>query len=274
MKQPNLTFSILAAAAITVPAVWTTLPSTPASLAAVPLSDQVGVYGLIDKVESETSKNGAKSVRIFGAFAIAHSRHGNYYRSPKWGFLAYHIDEENADKCRTQWKDLKTMAGTGKVVGFGFRYRQRDVAVWQESDRNVKSVMFHTGMGVRKARSAKYAPIDQLLYLPKPHSPVKGDDVICKGGDRPEQPIEFTCDNCTAKGDDVRYIFEVEQANGDIRGSAPIPAGDQRTTWKTTLAMTPGQKVTWRVRVIASKLKVASVATASFVPSAPKKTGR
>ena len=68
-----------------------------------------------------------------------------------------------------------------------------------------------------------------------------------------------------------RYLFEVERGDGDVRGSQPIAPGNGRTSWKTRLVLTPGETVKWRVRVIREGLRVAAVASASFVPKAPLK---
>ena len=94
--------------------------------------------------------------------------------------------------------------------------------------------------------------------------------MTASNGKRPEQSIKFTCKNCIASEESIRYVFEFEQKNGDIRGSEPLAAGDGHTTWQTTIALTSGDAVQWRVRVIAKGLTSAPVARGSFVPVAKK----
>jgi len=237
--------------------------------AAVP-SDQVGVYAWIQKVEFTPDAATARSVKIHGAFAVAQGRNGNYYRSPIWGVLAFHVDAEQADKCRKQWSDLAAVAGTGQIIGFGFRYRQENVRVLAAGAK-LKTTTFHTGMGIRKVRNANYGPVMQLRHFPRPISPLLGAKVTAAGGRRPEQSIEFTCETCIASDESIRYLFEFEQKNGDIRGSQPLAARDGRTNWSTTIVLTPGEEVKWRVRVIAKDLTSAPVATGSFVPVEEKR---
>lgn len=230
-----------------------------------PMSDQVGVYALIDRVVFHPNKTAPERVEVFGAFAIAQAPQGNYYRSPRWGFLAFHLDPKAVDKCRAQWNDLASVAGKGKCIGFGFRYYQKNVRVWQAGERKqVKTSQFQTGMGIRPIRNANYGPVRQLRCLPRPLSPASGSTVECRDGRRPEQVVKLTVKNCLASGEDIRYVFEIERAGGDIRGSAPIPAGDATTSWKVGVVLTPGETVKWRVRVIGARQRVAAVAQASF----------
>lgn len=275
MLRPRTRYLTLTATVLAVPLLTI---DDPRRAAALPFSDQVGIYALVNKVTFRPNEKNAKSIRVHGAFAVAEARNGNYYKSPKWGTIDFHLDQEKADQCRKQWADLSATAGSGGIVGFGFRYRQRNVEVSQAGEKQRPSVIFQVGMGVRRIRNANYGPLLQLKCLPKPHSPVMGDVVQCQGGRRPEQPIEFLVDNCLDKSEDLRYVFEVERGDGDIRGSQPIAPGDGRTSWKTSLVLTPGETVKWRVRVIRKGLTVAAVASASFVPTAkprekPKRRG-
>ena len=84
-----------------------------------PISDQVGVYALIERVVFLPDAKTARKVRIFGAFAIAEGKNGDYYRSPQWGVLFFHLDPEKSDQCRAEWSDLAKKSGTGECVGFG-----------------------------------------------------------------------------------------------------------------------------------------------------------
>lgn len=229
--------------------------------------DRIGVYGLVDRVTFHPDEKGALWIQVFGAFALAGGETGSYYRSPRWGYVAFRLPEEakNREVCRKQWDKLEAMAGTGKVVGLGSRAAMEGVIVHDPDDVEIiPAPPFHTGTGVREVHKVDHSAVQQLRHLPRPRSPLVKHEVECE--QTGEQRVQFVASNCLASGDDVRYLFEVEQANGDIRASPPIAPGPKQTSWTTTLALKPGRKVTWRVRVVRKGLAVAPVATATFVP--------
>ena len=101
------------------------------------ISDPVAVYALVTKVELTPDSVDARTVRLHGAFALADGKRGDYYSSPRWGSLLFDLVEGNQDKCRAQWADLARAAGTGEVIGLGFRHKMPDMVVQaaREGDR-------------------------------------------------------------------------------------------------------------------------------------------
>lgn len=111
------------------------------AVAVVPLraSDPVGAYALIEKVVLEPNTGPATSVQIFGVFSFAVKRAadftqpwppgsfgtpntGDVYAAVQKGYLYYTCAGGKESACRNEWADLKTIAGTGDVVGFGTRW--------------------------------------------------------------------------------------------------------------------------------------------------------
>ena len=81
----------------------------------------VGVYALVDKVVLEPGDGGAQRAQIWGAFAVWDDHHGQGYRAPQRGYLYYSCSREQLEICRNEWADLKSVAATGRMIGFGSR---------------------------------------------------------------------------------------------------------------------------------------------------------
>jgi hypothetical protein len=112
-------------------------------------SDQIGVYALITKVVLEPNDTSPTAAQVWGAFTIAVPNSwgslelpaggfgnpgvGDVYGPVQVGYLYYGcsgqpdavtrlIPTEVDARCANEWRDLKSVAGTGKVVGFGARH--------------------------------------------------------------------------------------------------------------------------------------------------------
>jgi hypothetical protein len=94
------------------------------ALVAVPTqaSDPVGVYAVIEKVVLEPSEAQPQRIQIWGAFALADRSNNDDYGSPKTGYLFYTCPTGQDSICRSEWADLKSVAGKGEGVGFGGRF--------------------------------------------------------------------------------------------------------------------------------------------------------
>jgi hypothetical protein len=100
------------------------------ALTAIPLhaSDPVGVYCVVQRVVMTPDEQHPTAVQIWGACATANggvAEDGSYtpgwYASPQKGYLYYSAPKGKEDICLREWSDLKRVAGTGEVVGFGSR---------------------------------------------------------------------------------------------------------------------------------------------------------
>jgi hypothetical protein len=98
-----------------------------APLAPVRASDPIGVYAVIERVATTTIA-GQDAAQVWGVFAVAiRPPAGNYkpeeaYASPRKGYLLMQCAPAQERACKAEWNDLRTVAGTGDVVGFGTRW--------------------------------------------------------------------------------------------------------------------------------------------------------
>jgi hypothetical protein len=95
---------------------------------AAPLaSGPIGVYALINKVVFEPNETAPDRVQIWGAFVIADRQQGTPVFPGKRGYLYFQLPGEGvwrdgvprSEVTRHEWNDLKAVAGTGQMVGFG-----------------------------------------------------------------------------------------------------------------------------------------------------------
>lgn len=95
---------------------------------AVPLaSGPIGVYALIDKVVLEPNDAAPDRAQIWGVFVVADKQGGTPVFPAKRGYLYFQLPGEGvwregvprSEVTRREWSDLKAVAGTGQMVGFG-----------------------------------------------------------------------------------------------------------------------------------------------------------
>src|SRR5262249_25202267 len=86
--------------------------------AAARASEPIGVYALIDKVVFEPSEDRPERVQRWGRFGTYRGK-GHPPTERARGSLYYALPKNKPDVARKEWADLKKVAGTGVVVGFG-----------------------------------------------------------------------------------------------------------------------------------------------------------
>lgn len=89
-------------------------------------SGPLGIYGIIERVVFEPNETSPDRVQVWGAFTYVD---GGTERAlgtsdAKRGFLYFRLPPADAGETqltavRTEWRDLKSVAGTGQAVGFG-----------------------------------------------------------------------------------------------------------------------------------------------------------
>jgi hypothetical protein len=98
-----------------------------APLAPVRASDPIGVYAVIERVATTTIA-GRDAAQVWGVFAVAvRPPAGDYkpeqaYASPHKGYLLFQCAPNQERACKAEWNDLRSVAGSGDVVGFGARW--------------------------------------------------------------------------------------------------------------------------------------------------------
>ena len=130
--------------------------------------DWTGVYARVDKVVLEPNTTEPERIQIWGAFAFASKDNPNTYEPAQRGYLYFSCGQGKEEICRKEWADLKAIAGTGQVVGFGARnlvrprLRKADDKV---ADPNVYPV--NNGLVKMSDRHSDYPPVRELKSLPK-----------------------------------------------------------------------------------------------------------
>jgi len=123
--------------------------------ALVTASGPIAVYALIDKVSFEPESGAPERIRISGVFIVAEQTDNSTYSSPQRGYLYFALPKSNGDLARREWADLKSVAGTRRVVGFGSSWGVR--------------------LRVRKAQAEAQSPDDYPL----------GNGVVVVNSDQP-----------------------------------------------------------------------------------------
>jgi hypothetical protein len=81
-------------------------------------SGPIAVYALIDSVSFEPNAEKPQRIRLTGVFITATER-TDQYSAPQRGYLYFTLPGQNESLARSEWADLKTVAGTRQVVGIG-----------------------------------------------------------------------------------------------------------------------------------------------------------
>jgi hypothetical protein len=131
-------------------------------------SDWIGVYARIDKVVLEPNATAPERIQIWGAFAVASKEDRNSYQSAQRGFLYYSLAPGKEEVCRKEWADLKTIAGTGDVIGFGSRDKPAG-RLRKSDDKPADPDTYPVGFGLMRMsnRGTDYPPIRELRSMPR-----------------------------------------------------------------------------------------------------------
>jgi hypothetical protein len=130
-------------------------------------SDWTGVYARVDKVVFEPNETAPERIQIWGAFALASKENRNRYEPAQLGYVYYSLTPDKEEICRKEWADLKSIAGSGQIIGFGVRNQPPRLRKAKEkaSDPDVYPVA--NGLQKISDRPSDYGPIRELKSLPK-----------------------------------------------------------------------------------------------------------
>jgi hypothetical protein len=151
-----------------------------AMLVAAPVtrSGGVGIYGIVEKVVIEPNETAPERIQVWGAFAYVETSagFGTTVSPAKRGYLYFRLEAPaygtrfDSRVVRTEWADLKAVAGTGQAVGFGswgyigaFAELQPDRSSWNPP------YFYEQSAGRPRAdlrvRPATEPPANPVLYL-------------------------------------------------------------------------------------------------------------
>lgn len=80
----------------------------------------LGIYAIVDKVTFEPNGSDPNCIRIAGVFVVPFRMSSGGYQKPQRGYLYLKIAPGAEETTRRDWNELKAVAGSGKVVAFGY----------------------------------------------------------------------------------------------------------------------------------------------------------
>jgi hypothetical protein len=107
-------------------------------------SGPVGVYALIDKIALEPNADHPDRIRISGVFILSSVPDGcgppsnpcaTSYSSAQRGYLYCSLPGQDNGQALREWADLKSVAGTHQVVGFGSGWFRNDLKVHKTGEQ-------------------------------------------------------------------------------------------------------------------------------------------
>lgn len=126
-------------------------------------SDPIGIYALVDRVVLEPDADAPARIQVWGAFVQAVPRDPDAYGPPERGYLYFELRPGKEDICRREWADLKRVAGTRQVIGFGSR-REAKERVRKATERPESPDAHPVSFGMTRLRTnTDYAPVKALL---------------------------------------------------------------------------------------------------------------
>lgn len=130
-------------------------------------SDRTGIYARVDKVVLEPNAASPERIQVWGAFALASKEDRRSYDPSQRGYLYFSCKPGKEESCRKEWADLKAIAGTGQVVGFGGRSMPRP-RVRKAEDKVADPDEYPVNFGLVKVSDMRsnYPPIPELKALP------------------------------------------------------------------------------------------------------------
>lgn len=216
----------------------------------VDASDRTGIYAIIDRVELLPNADAPTEAKIFGLFSVSHPRSHpkqGHIAPPVIGYLYLTLVPEKEAECRTEWKDLGRVAGTGKIIGFGRRHDDMPIVRPPSPNKpriGEKPDPHPVGWGIHDIRSRNHYRAADLRYYPVPKLPMTSIEF------ERSQQLELVVHNCRSDNPNLRYFFVVEEIGGRLHASGPIEPGDRETRWKPTIWLQkPGVEYRWWVHV-------------------------
>ena len=118
-------------------------------------SGPLGVYGIVDKVVFEPNEASPQRVQVWGVFmyAIDSASNNPALSQAARGYLYYTLPTpgSQSDIAMKEWNDLKAVAGTGQVVGFGSGwFSSTETRVRPAGERPTAPSAYHLNMRIVK----------------------------------------------------------------------------------------------------------------------------
>jgi hypothetical protein len=126
-------------------------------------SDPTATYARVDRVVMQPNADRPETIQVCGVFALPKPNDRNDYLAPVKGCLFFKLPDSRQDVARTEWSDLKSVAGTKELVAFGSRSTW-NAKVRTADEKAENPDVYALGFGLTKVRGrTDYAPIRAIL---------------------------------------------------------------------------------------------------------------
>jgi hypothetical protein len=155
------------------------------AVAAVPASGPIGIFGIVEKVIFEPTESVPERIQVWGAFAYVDgneltaivaspARRGYlYFKLPS--IAANNSTPQEIENTKTEWADLKTVAGTGQAVGFGkWGYIAGFGALQPDAPPVRPAVILERMPGGGRATDLRVRPASEVPASPATYQPNAG----------------------------------------------------------------------------------------------------
>jgi hypothetical protein len=126
-------------------------------------SDPTATYARVDRVVMQPNADKPETMLICGVFALPKPGDRNDYLAPVKACLFFKLPDNRQEAARTEWSDLKSVAGTKELVAFGSRFNW-NVKVRKPDEKAENPDVYMSGFGVTKVRGrTDYAPVRAVM---------------------------------------------------------------------------------------------------------------
>jgi hypothetical protein len=123
---------------------WAAIAAVCWGVGAIHASGPIAVYALVDKVTVEPNADHPRRIQLSGVFILSSVPDGcgspslpcsTTYSAAQKGYLYFSLPGQYADQALREWVDMKSVAGTRQVVGFGSGWFRNDARVRKDGEK-------------------------------------------------------------------------------------------------------------------------------------------
>jgi hypothetical protein len=113
-------------------------------------SDPVAIYGIVDRVVLASDTANPTTIQLWGAFLLTDQKAGDHYGPARRGYLYFTVAADADRQTRAEWADLRRVAGSRTIVGFGSKYARPLPRLRCSTEPPSNPDSYSIGIGVQK----------------------------------------------------------------------------------------------------------------------------
>jgi hypothetical protein len=118
-------------------------------------SDPVAIYGVVDRVVVAPDTANPNTIQLWGAFSLTEQQPGDHYSPARRGYLYFTVAPEAGRQTRAEWADLRRIAGSRTIVGFGSKYARPLPRLRCSTEAPANPDSYTIGIGMQKIVGAR-----------------------------------------------------------------------------------------------------------------------